>query len=93
LAIVDHRDERMFPKLTPEEIDRIRHFGEIRHYAKGESLVVTGEIAPGLFVLVRGKVRVPVTIPSVISRRSSTWMPERSSERSDSSRAALSWST
>ncbi|MEA2730558.1 MAG: thioredoxin reductase [Acetobacteraceae bacterium] len=58
MAIVDHRDERMFPKLTPEEIDRIRHFGEIRHYAKGESLVVTGEIAPGLFVLVRGKVRV-----------------------------------
>ena len=58
MAVIDHRDERMFPKLTPEEIDRIRQFGELRQYAPGQPLFVTGDIAPGLFVLVRGKVNV-----------------------------------
>src|ERR1700735_5601995 len=58
LAVIDHRDEQMFPKLQREEIDRIRGFGELRHYAQGEPLFVTGDIAPGLFILVRGKVNV-----------------------------------
>ena len=58
MAIIDHRDERMFPKITPEEINRIRQLGELRHYAPGEALFVTGDIAPGLFILVRGKVNV-----------------------------------
>ena len=48
LATIDHGDERMFPKLTPEEIDRIRRFGEVRRYAPDEPLFVTGDIAPGL---------------------------------------------
>jgi thioredoxin reductase (NADPH) len=42
----------------PEEIGRIRRFGEIRHYAAGVPLFVTGDIAPGLFALVRGGARV-----------------------------------
>ena len=42
LAIVDHRDARMFPMLVPEEIDRIRRFGEVRHYAADAALFVTG---------------------------------------------------
>jgi thioredoxin reductase (NADPH) len=58
LAIVDHRDARMFPKLAPEEIDRIRHFGEVRRHARGAPLFVTGDIAPGLFALLRGSASV-----------------------------------
>jgi thioredoxin reductase (NADPH) len=48
----------MFPKLTPEEIDRIRSFGEVRRYAPDEPLFVTGDIAPGLFALIRGRAKV-----------------------------------
>ena len=58
MAIVDHRDARMFPVLVPAENDRIRSFGEVRHYAADAPLFVTGDIAPGLFVLVRGRARV-----------------------------------
>jgi thioredoxin reductase (NADPH) len=55
---VDPRDERMFPKFSPAEIDRLRRFGHQRHYNKGQPLFVTGEIAPGMFVLKSGRVQV-----------------------------------
>jgi thioredoxin reductase (NADPH) len=32
--------------------------GEVRHYAAGEPLFVTGDIAPGMYVLIKGSVRV-----------------------------------
>jgi thioredoxin reductase (NADPH) len=55
---MDSRRERMFPKLTPHEIDRLRRFGKVRRYAAGEALFVAGEIAAGMFVLIKGSVRV-----------------------------------
>src|SRR6202030_3761781 len=55
---IDTRNEQMFPKLTPHEIDRLRRFGKIRHYAPGEALFVTGDIAPGMYVMIKGSVRV-----------------------------------
>ena len=58
MSAIDIRDEKMFPKLTPQEIDRLRHFGEIRNYAPGEALFVTGDVAPGMYVLIKGAVRV-----------------------------------
>jgi thioredoxin reductase (NADPH) len=48
----------MFPKLAPEDINRIRRFGEIQRYAAGDKLFITGDIAPGLFVLIRGGANV-----------------------------------
>ena len=48
MSTIDTRREQMFPKLEPREIDRLRRFGEIRRYAAGEALFVTGEIAPGM---------------------------------------------
>lgn len=54
----DSRHERMFPKLTSGEIGRLRRYGEARRYARGERLFVTGEIAPGMFVLIAGLVEV-----------------------------------
>ena len=58
MSTIDTRREQMFPKLTPHEIDRLRRFGQVRRYAAGEALFVTGDIAPGMFVLIRGSVRV-----------------------------------
>jgi thioredoxin reductase (NADPH) len=58
MATIDNRNEQMFPKLTPNEIDRLRRFGEVRHYAPSEALFVTGRVAPGMYVLIKGSVRV-----------------------------------
>jgi thioredoxin reductase (NADPH) len=52
------RNEQMFPKLAPHEIDRLRRFGEVRRYAAGEALFVMGDLSPGLYVLIKGSVRV-----------------------------------
>src|ERR1700738_4266743 len=58
MSTIDTRREQMFPKLPPREIARLRRFGEVRRYAAGEALFVTGEIAPGMSVLIKGSVRV-----------------------------------
>src|ERR1700716_4539157 len=58
MPTIDTRREQMFPKLAPQEIDRLRRFGEVRHYAAGEALFVTGDVAPGMYVLIKGSVRV-----------------------------------
>jgi thioredoxin reductase (NADPH) len=58
MSILEQRRDQMFPKLRPEEIDRLRRFGEIRRYAPGELLFVTGEPSPGMFVLIAGTVAV-----------------------------------
>ena len=58
MSTIDTRHEQMFPKLMPREIDRLRRFGEIRHYSAGEALFVTGDVAPGMYVLIKGSVRV-----------------------------------
>jgi thioredoxin reductase (NADPH) len=55
---MDDRREQMFPRLEPREIDRLRRFGDARRYAGGEPLFVTGDIAPGMFVLVSGEAEV-----------------------------------
>ena len=58
MSTIDPRDEHVFPKLTPQEIDRLRRFGEVRRYAPGDALFVTGDVAPGMYVLIKGSVRV-----------------------------------
>src|SRR4030088_1615413 len=58
MSTIDSRDEQMFPKLKPQEIDRLRRFGKVRRYTAGEALFVTGDIAPGMYVLIKGSVRV-----------------------------------
>lgn len=58
MSVIDTRRDQMFPKLSPAEIDRLRRFGREQHYAAGEALFVTGDISPGMFVLVSGSVDV-----------------------------------
>ena len=55
---IDPRDEKMFPKFSAGDIDRLNRFGQVQRFAKGEPLFVTGEVAPGTFVLRTGRVRV-----------------------------------
>jgi len=58
MSTIDPRDEHVFPKLRPQEIDRLRRFGEVRRYVPGDALFVTGDVAPGMYVLIKGSVRV-----------------------------------
>ena len=52
----DTRYDQMFPTLDAAEIERLRRFGERRDYRAGERLVATGEVSPGMFVIVSGEV-------------------------------------
>jgi thioredoxin reductase (NADPH) len=52
------RRHQMFPDLTPEEIARIRRFGEERHWEANQMLFETGRPGPGMFVMLRGSVKV-----------------------------------
>jgi thioredoxin reductase (NADPH) len=63
MSTIDSRREQMFPKLTPQEIDRLRRFGEVRRYAAGDALFVTGKVPPGMYVLISGSVRVTRSDP------------------------------
>src|ERR1700728_2633336 len=57
-ASVFPRHEQTFPALTPQEIARMRRFGEERKYKHGESLFETGKPGPGMFVLLSGHVAI-----------------------------------
>jgi thioredoxin reductase (NADPH) len=52
------RFEQTFPALTPQEIARMRRFGEERNYGHGEALFETGKPGPGMFVILSGHVAI-----------------------------------
>jgi thioredoxin reductase (NADPH) len=52
------RLEQTFPTLTPQEIARMRRFGEIVHYKHGEMLFETGKPGPGMFVVMSGHITI-----------------------------------
>src|SRR5471030_2935412 len=52
------RLEQTFPSLTPQEIARMRRFGEIVHYKHGEKLFETGKPGPGMFVVMSGHITI-----------------------------------
>ena len=54
----DTRFEQMFPTLDAAEVERLRRFGERRAFRAGERLVTTGEVSPGMFVIVSGEVEL-----------------------------------
>jgi thioredoxin reductase/CRP-like cAMP-binding protein len=58
MSTFDTRRGEMFPKLTSGEVDRLRRFGTVRRYVTGEPLFATGEIRPGMFVLISGSVAI-----------------------------------
>src|SRR6202158_2820631 len=52
------RLEQTFPLLAPQEIARMRSFGELRGYKDGERLFETGKPGPGMFVILSGHVTI-----------------------------------
>src|SRR6202140_847281 len=58
LAAAFPRLAQTFPTLTPQEIARMRRFGEVRHYKNDEMLFETGKPGPGMFVLLSGHVAI-----------------------------------
>jgi thioredoxin reductase (NADPH) len=56
--ITETRRDQMFPTLEAADIERLRRFGEVRSYVQGEYLQKTGEIPPGMFVILAGEVTI-----------------------------------
>ena len=52
------RRDQMFPILADADIERMRRFGVAASYAAGEPIVTAGEVAPGLVVILSGKVDI-----------------------------------
>jgi thioredoxin reductase (NADPH) len=55
-AVLHPRPDQTFPTLAIAEIDRLRRFGTLRHYADGELLFEAGKPGPGMFVVLSGQV-------------------------------------
>jgi thioredoxin reductase (NADPH) len=56
--IIQARRAQMFPTLAPADIDRLCRFGETRSYGSGEPIIRAGDVAPGLIVILSGKLEV-----------------------------------
>ena len=56
--LIAARHDQMFPVLEPPEVDRLLRFGERKSYAAGDHIVAAGEVAPGAFVILAGRVDV-----------------------------------
>jgi hypothetical protein len=41
---IANRRHQMFPTLSPQEIDRIRRFGQVLHYPRGDRLFAAGQL-------------------------------------------------
>ena len=52
------RYDDTYPELTAAEIERVRRFGTLCHYAPGAALFEAGEPGPGMFVILAGTVAV-----------------------------------
>jgi thioredoxin reductase (NADPH) len=57
-SIAEQRHDQIFPVLDSLEIERVRRFGKTRSFTAGEALVTSGQVAPGLMVLLAGTVAV-----------------------------------
>jgi thioredoxin reductase (NADPH) len=56
--IIQARRAQMFPTLAQVDIDRLRRFGEARSYGSNERLIRAGHPAPGLILILSGRVEV-----------------------------------
>ncbi|MDB5964975.1 MAG: FAD-binding protein [Polaromonas sp.] len=52
------RRHQTFPVLTTADIERMRRFGKVLHYRRGERLFASGEPGPGMFVVLKGRLAV-----------------------------------
>jgi thioredoxin reductase (NADPH) len=52
------RRHQTFPVLDAQELQRVRRFGEPRHFEAGENLATAGQRSQGVMVILSGNVRV-----------------------------------
>lgn len=57
-TIIATRGAQMFPVLTPDEIARLRRFGEIKQFRQGEALATVGKPGLGLVLILDGEVEI-----------------------------------
>src|SRR5215470_104237 len=57
-SIREQRHDQIYPTLDPLEIEQMHRFGNLRSFAAGESLWTAAQIAPGLMVILAGRVAV-----------------------------------
>lgn len=57
-SVLDTRSHQMFLHLEPAEIERLRRFGTLRHYAAGTAIMKAGEVAEGLAFVLSGEIDV-----------------------------------
>lgn len=57
-SIREQRADQIYPTLDPPDIERMRRFGEARTYPAGEQLGTSGQVMPGLMVILAGTVAV-----------------------------------
>jgi thioredoxin reductase (NADPH) len=58
LPLTSSSIEKIFPKLTPAQIDRIKAHGHIRAVQRGEVLVEQGDTSVPFFVVIKGKLEI-----------------------------------
>jgi thioredoxin reductase (NADPH) len=67
-SVADTRSDQMFPRFDAAEIDRMRRFGEVRHFDVDEEVAHVGEVGLGICVVLAGAVE--------ITRRDQSGRPE-----------------
>jgi thioredoxin reductase (NADPH) len=58
LPLTSSRIEKIFPKLTPAQIDRIAAYGRTRSIQSGEVLIEQGDTSVPFFVVIKGEVEI-----------------------------------
>src|ERR671939_1690937 len=58
LPITSSRIEKIFPKLTPAQIDRITAYGRMRSVQSGEVLIEQGDTSVPFFVVITGEIEI-----------------------------------
>src|SRR6476660_2982224 len=61
---IETRWDQIFPVLDRSEIERVRHFGTLRSYRKGDVLAKAGSVTEGFTIILSGKVDVTQHAPS-----------------------------
>jgi thioredoxin reductase (NADPH) len=57
-SIIETRRHQMFPVLEPQNIERVRRFGQVRSYDAGEALAKVGDMGHGLIIILAGRVDI-----------------------------------
>jgi thioredoxin reductase (NADPH) len=57
-SLLATRSHQTFPVLDPQEMERVRRFGVLHTFEKGEALASSGRRSPGVMVILSGQVSV-----------------------------------